>query len=329
MKFSLSFKNLSLFIFLITSTSLVFAGGMEGGGGKSVVCRDPQGKIIKAELLDLFEGRTQYQLKYTESSVPWKEQAQNILTNSGLPSQISFPPHEIIDWFQNASEQLVIVSNEVILKPTDDSYEVIAPKGCNVEQVANYQNDHTILIAGEIWNEFSETQKAALIIHEATYRYLRDYKEANSIRARHFTAFVVSGKKISTPLSVLDNEVGYCYGDDTTFSITAFTDSTGMKKNRLYFRSIAGRHLLSESYADIYSIDMHGFIFLDILKSPPEGMVYSLPFKTNSLFEPGDESWLTISRFQDGQTKIVFKGTSAVDESRFTANLDCLFNSGL
>ena len=39
-----------------------YAGVTNGGGGKSVVCRDVAGKITKAEVLDLFEAREVYGL---------------------------------------------------------------------------------------------------------------------------------------------------------------------------------------------------------------------------------------------------------------------------
>ena len=53
-------------------SSSSFAGGMEGGGGKSVVCRNTDGTIRSAEVLDLYEGRTVYGLPYQESPKEWQ-----------------------------------------------------------------------------------------------------------------------------------------------------------------------------------------------------------------------------------------------------------------
>ena len=58
----------------LSSPAMAELGGMEGGGGKSVVCRNPDGSIKSAEILDLFEGRTIYQLPYNESPKNWQAQ---------------------------------------------------------------------------------------------------------------------------------------------------------------------------------------------------------------------------------------------------------------
>lgn len=53
-------------------------GGMEGGGGNSVVCRDSQGKMVSAEIYDLFEGRALYGYLPKEDTSDYKTQARAI-----------------------------------------------------------------------------------------------------------------------------------------------------------------------------------------------------------------------------------------------------------
>ena len=51
------------------ATQTVWAGNEKGSGGKTVVCRNADGSIHSAEILDLYEGRTAYQLNYSESAM--------------------------------------------------------------------------------------------------------------------------------------------------------------------------------------------------------------------------------------------------------------------
>ena len=118
---------------MIVILSVIFAprararGGMEGGGGKSVVCRSPDGTIRTAEILDLYEGRTVYGLSYRESRQPWQEQAVDIFHASGVPTSQSVPRSGIYDWFENAIGHLTFLPNGTSLKPIDDSLEAIIP----------------------------------------------------------------------------------------------------------------------------------------------------------------------------------------------------------
>ena len=55
------------------------------------------------------------------------------------------------------------------LQPIDDSFELMLPTGCKAEQVANYFNDNRIIVNYDIWKHFSNTDQAALIMHESIY----------------------------------------------------------------------------------------------------------------------------------------------------------------
>ncbi len=62
--------------------TFVFAGSAWGGprsdgGGKTVVCRDENGKIKSAELLDLWEARLQYKRKLLKDNRPMEAQIKD------------------------------------------------------------------------------------------------------------------------------------------------------------------------------------------------------------------------------------------------------------
>jgi hypothetical protein len=50
-------------------------GGVDGGGGRAVVCRDQNGRIRSAELLDFFEARVRWNWTIRKSDAPALAQA--------------------------------------------------------------------------------------------------------------------------------------------------------------------------------------------------------------------------------------------------------------
>ncbi|PIU01147.1 MAG: hypothetical protein COT74_01175 [Bdellovibrionales bacterium CG10_big_fil_rev_8_21_14_0_10_45_34] len=178
-------KSKAFFIGLMALGALAEAstGGVDGGGGKSIICRDTNGAIKSAEVLDLYEGRVMFGLNIQETNEPMNLQIKRAL-----------------DLIPANSRGIVEVYKDIVLKnmritppgtqllPIDDSFEVIVPAGCSAEQAANYYNDKMILISGDIWSSLTETGKAALILHEAVYAANRLVGATNSRQSRHIVA---------------------------------------------------------------------------------------------------------------------------------------------
>lgn len=168
-------------------------GGVDGGGGKSVVCRNSDGSIKSAELLDIFEGRVMDKLTIPSIKKDYfllglemveklsKGRGENFLKT--LKSSFAF-----------ADVRKNILPEGVTLEPTDDSYHIILPdpKSCKVEQLAIYQQD-SLYINGDIWKVLDDTNKAALMLHEGLYKIFRSFGEKNSIRTRKHVARVFAG----------------------------------------------------------------------------------------------------------------------------------------
>jgi len=159
------------------------AGGVDGGGGKSIVCRNSAGNITSTEILDLYEGRVMFGKNITETAEPMAVQIKNAL------NQIPAYSRGLIEVYVNqVQKNMKIAPAGTKLLPIDDSFEVIAPKDCSVEQAANYYNDKLILVSGDIWANLTETGKAALILHEAVYASNRLVGATNSRQSRHIVA---------------------------------------------------------------------------------------------------------------------------------------------
>ncbi len=193
-------KKKMLFFGLVTLalSSYAHSGGVDGGGGKSVVCRDADGKITSAEVLDLYEGRVQYGLQPIVSEDVVEEQTGKVvmMLSKGRGEALK---NTLMSTVSYIMQEKVILPDGTELLPVDDSYHVVVPKNCRVEQLANFTSQNQVLINGEIWRRLDNTNKAALIIHEAIYKVFRMYGATNSIRARKATALGFSGG-IFTPI---------------------------------------------------------------------------------------------------------------------------------
>ena len=170
-------------------------GVISGGGGRSVVCRNQDGSIKSAEVLDLYEARVQYGLPLLMTGVDYRDIYANVLASLGEGRGPNFA-HSLLSSAHYIDLQKRILPNGVALHEIDDSKEVLIPNGCKVEQLANYIDASQILFNGEIWNALDETNKAALIAHETIYLYFRDHGAANSIHARKAVGYGFSGVKL-------------------------------------------------------------------------------------------------------------------------------------
>lgn len=186
-------KGLLIFGLMTLSISgFAQSGGVDGGGGKSVVCRAQDGKITSAEILDFFEGRVQYSLNPQSSNASVEEQIEAAVTRLSSGRGANFK-HTLSSYVNFVQSNKVITPDGTSLLPVEDSHHVVVPKDCLVEQLANFTVQNQILINGEIWNSLDNTNKAALIVHEALYKVFRDFGATNSIRARKSVAIAFSG----------------------------------------------------------------------------------------------------------------------------------------
>jgi hypothetical protein len=203
-------KFVPLLIPLLLPLSALAGNGVSGGG-RGVVCRNAQGDITSAELLDLWEARTLEGRSIPHSSQPVDAQvdaALHRLENAvyevyiGLDGDRPSPArvfygrlHLKAEPFLKNSTNLVRLRG-IALNDTRDSDEPAVPAGCKVEQIVNYQDGATsrILLNQDIFDQLSPTDQAALIVHEALYAELRTYGETTSTRTRRAVGYVFAGE---------------------------------------------------------------------------------------------------------------------------------------
>ena len=274
-------KNLTL-VFLLLWSSLAFSNAkVVGNGGSIVICKDETNKIIKSELFDLYEGRALRGTKYQEDSTPYLVQAQSKITQllKSLNQKASVDG-SIQKKFEFISQKLFFLPEGTGLKPVDDIDEFIFPKNCELVQTINFRNDYKIYVDTDIWNILSETQKAALLVHETIYWYLREaglpkgnLVEINSIRTRKAVSLLFSGVIFENYLELKDLKSSfkpqYCRTVDALEndreSTHFYIHQNNEDKFIFQFINIIDRVLLTRANLQNNSIiiDLHSGVYAD------------------------------------------------------------------
>jgi hypothetical protein len=243
----------SLVLFTVLVAGRANAGGISDGGGKGVVCRDANQKITFAQTLDVYEGRAFWELTIPEVADPYPQQVDTALRKletAGIGPQIRH-------WTEIVQRSLKILPPGDKLVEINDSLQSIIPK-CPVEQLANFFNTDHIVVSGDIWNHLGETDKAALVLHEALYYYDRDTGVKDSRRARRITAHLLSEQNIfvENPMEgVNTSTVCYTVRDGIRDARTLFYVYPDGAEFKIQFAILEGEQKLFKTTAKIRALN--------------------------------------------------------------------------
>lgn len=213
-----------------------FFGGNGSGGGMGVVCRNSDGSIRSVELLDLWEARVIYSRPPILSSASVKEQVHQSLENfknsvyagdlTGWewidrdtrnpvrgPEALHFMLRDEAEKFLLPGISQVHRLRGVTLKRTDDAFEVVTPRDCEIEQLVRYKDTlhgGEILINQDLVDHMDKTNIAALYVHEIIYAYLRRSIEKSSLRVRRAVGMAFAGHRFRSLESFLPNQYYEC-----------------------------------------------------------------------------------------------------------------------
>jgi hypothetical protein len=190
-------------------------GTIDSGGGKVLSClRDGKTKV---ELLDLWEGRELMSppaMPLASTSSVAEQASQALQRLKGLfPNPMEFTVKsgdkaftgaEAFLWQLNFSIEPFLQDpapesmrrwHDKSLEPTQDSLEEAIPAGCDLLQAIRYQDaSGRILVNEDLVQAMDATNQAALYVHEAVYKILREqFGERNSKRTRRAVALAFSG----------------------------------------------------------------------------------------------------------------------------------------
>ena len=226
-------KALTIFLALMPfSGASASIGNADGGGGKGVVCRTANGAIKSVELLDIWEAKNLFGRKILKSNKPI-----NVQIGSAIAALKNISDGESDDWSDKnhtresepevaqekleAASALFLKSNgavqrlhNITLNLTDDSYEPAHPSACNIEQIVNFADTSAgarVLVNQDLVDKMDLTNQAALIVHEALYRYLRIMSgDKNSLRVRRAVGYVFAGNSFQSVSSMVGTKYVSC-----------------------------------------------------------------------------------------------------------------------
>lgn len=188
-----------------------------GNGGGAFVCRDINGNILSAELVDMYEARNQLGLELKNFDNYNMDEIFEYIELKAFKASYTVGKNEIYsnnfkDSLDSIRKKIRFVEN-VTLQETNDFQISIFPKSCEggevrFEQLASYTPSDDLIVAKEIYDKLSISNKAALHIHEALYFLARKaYGSESSMEARwatgHFMS-TVGGDKIPDSIILME-----------------------------------------------------------------------------------------------------------------------------
>ncbi len=194
----MKWKSLCIFMVAIICCLPTMASDVGHGGG-GYVCTDPDGSV-HVRLVDLEEANLRQFMGY--SPIP--------RTNEPLENQVATAVKRLslVDYAfaQKVEGELRFIQDHytdvpkgwTINKPTDVDAD-LAPTECPLDGVATYWDEWKVLwIKMKYFNHmFSETDKAALFMHESIYKVFRGnpWNDKDSVRTRKIVGILFSTER--------------------------------------------------------------------------------------------------------------------------------------
>ncbi len=197
-------------------------GGDAGNGGGAYVCRDNESEIVHAEIVDLWEGMVlnhpQLIINKTNKISP-KMQTMLALKrmHNIFPLFATFVSSALMDIFNKSDEKIDKGETNTVLMVISDSLDIERPKYCpgskrrpQYEQVINYLNSGEMKLDVEIYKALeTNTDRAALLLHEAIYYVLRRSQgDSDSRNARKLVASVFADQDESKIEELMKETIG-------------------------------------------------------------------------------------------------------------------------
>jgi hypothetical protein len=178
-----------IFLIVMLMASAAFAGGdLEGNGGDAVYCPATD----KYTILDIVEAsRNKLSVSLGDPSLSPEDKVKLAAKRleKHIPNLAAWIYYRLDNFFDEAS-----IEKDITLIDIPDSNHVSLPKGCDLVQVAVFEDlgiphRNVYTIDKNIWDKLDNDNKAVLILHEIIYRLSG---QKNSIRSRYLNGLVFS-----------------------------------------------------------------------------------------------------------------------------------------
>jgi len=245
---------------LLASGSNAYAGAGGSGGGKSVVCRATDGRILRATLLDLYEATSAgialkpSQGDFYRDYADFLKEYERLIdrTNPVAPSSADARDTLSNLHFTADGKHLPSLNDTGPLAPLppDCRYEQLAifhdPVGGIDQPVPNDETSQmTIEVDSEIWSHLDSQNQAALLAHEQVWVGFRWAGDLTSESARKAVRLIFSAEKAHDLKQGLPDDARSCTTQEhSPLKVSAFylyPDPRNPKRTMIQFMQIAGR----------------------------------------------------------------------------------------
>lgn len=333
----LSVPTLVSFVLALFSPSIGVAGPGLSGGGQGVVCRNSDGTVKSAELLDLAEAEKYYLLHLSDNStatdyrevlkqyaavldqsIPYSDPTSGWSISEGDKTiKRGFDINAAIyrehtgnykDIIESANQidqtKMLIPGDDFKIPPVADSNPHIIPtaQGCGIEQIAVYSDgDGKVRFVESVWEKMDNTNRAALLIHESLYRVLRLNGETSSDRARKTIAYLFSGLKFKWIIEGLPKQFLMCWTTDQNASFRfALVPGQGNHATA-YFLSYAGETMMTRTVGSLPLAPFTGYFGLPQISLQNESIIQTIE---NPLLELPDYNFSVMVDNKTGEPSI-------------------------
>ena len=233
-----------------------FAGVMNGGGGKGIICEQ---KSETLEVLDLYEAKNVNALTEAPRRGPLSEEL--LVGMRGMnevwrepKSSTAEPTAEEVTRLQKLVDEtfysrLTFIPKGTRLPLTEDATLPPLPAHCQQVQIAIH-DESTIWVDQEYWEKLDARNQAAIIFHELLYEIRRNYGAKDSDETRQFVGRIFSTTPPTWRFEGIP-QTGYldCRSNTPGAGTTDFVVYPWNSETLVSFREISGATTLGRTIA--------------------------------------------------------------------------------
>ncbi len=253
------------------------------GGGRAYVCREPSGKIVTAQLYDLFEAQKSGYILKTPLADLDQEYTRYLKVLWTLAGYSRMPGATEVDDFHNALEKIQFEPE--VLPIVDDlgTYTRSQMMSCDLEQAAIYFDSTDVLrINQDIWNGMDSLNKVALYAHETIYRTYRRSGENSSKNVRKLVGRLFAAAPLPPTLAGVPEGAQSCWTGDGQTHFYYYPNPETPEASVLQFEGLFGRWFHSTIKAKLnFAISSQELK----LSSEDARQMFLSPINSNSNFE--------------------------------------------
>lgn len=181
----------------------------EASSAVGVVCNSAQGAIESVELLDLYEGREVYGFTIEE-----QESLEEALSEVREKWNVVFKDVKGITTpsaqLDEALASMTLADSEVKWETVESQPLITIAQGCFLERIAHRPDSSTLQLNKKLWTAMNDTQRAAVLVHEALLAHDNSLKTSDEQRIRKIVALLFSTQPLNSLTDGIPDDANEC-----------------------------------------------------------------------------------------------------------------------